>query len=312
MQEEPLLGFNSEETEEDYRRRQAVKAKRRQQRRNQRLILLGAFGLAAILLIVGVIMIFRAIFGGGKEKTPPPTPVDPAAITFEAPTSEPAPILPHPVAPDPTAWNLQLVNAQHLLSPTHEIPVDQLGSIVQDGVAYYFDARIVEQLQAMMNDCNANEGYSLKITSGYRGPSNQNKRYNDLVASLKAQGMSEAEADIMARQIEPPSGGSEHQVGLAVDFITGTVAEPSQAFAETPEYQWLIANAANYGFILRYTAEKEPITGVLAQPYHFRYVGVDDAHAITGAGISLEEYLMATSPAAEPDKLPAESGSTEG
>lgn len=301
MQDKPIYELDNHETEEEYRRRQAVKAKRRQKRRNQRLILLGAFGLAAVLLVVGIVMFFRAIFGGGKDASTPSDAASGAAsasIFFTAPTSEPEPELTHPVATDPTVWNLALVNAQHQLSPTHEIPLDQLGTIVQDGVAYYFDARIVEALQNMINDCNANEGYSLKVASGYRGPSNQNGRYNNLVSQFKAQGKSEAEADILARQIEPPSGGSEHQLGLAVDFITGTVAEPSQAFAETPEYQWLIANAANYGFILRYTVEKEPITGVLSQPYHFRYVGSDDAHAITGAGISLEEYLMATSPPA--------------
>ena len=67
--------------------------------------------------------------------------------------------------------------------------------------------------------------------------------------------------------------------------------QPGDAFAQTPEYQWLLANAANYGFILRYPENKVNITGMLFSPYHFRYVGVEDATIISQAGISLEEFI---------------------
>ena len=288
MAENPQYNFNGPIDEEEYRRRAEAKAKRRKKRQMQRFALLGAFALAAILLVVAIVMFFRSIFGkDGKTKVPP-------SSSSPSSMAEPEPQFTHPIAPDPTLWNLKLVNVQSPLGDDFALADDQLNSVVQGGVAYWFDARIVDQLKQMITDCNANvEGGSLAIISGYRSPNNQNGRFSHLVEVLKGQGYADAEADILARQMDPPAGLSEHQIGLAVDFITGAVNEPSMDFAGTPEFQWLSQNAANYGFILRYSSEKEGITGVKVQPYHFRFVGVEEAQAISGAGICLEEYVMA-------------------
>lgn len=280
--------FDGPIDEEEYKRRAQAKAKRRKKRQNQRLILVGAFALAAVLLVICIVLFFRAIFG---KKTP--APVSSSSVVSVSSTP-PEPVYTHPVAPDPTLWSLKLVNVQNPLPESFAMPDDNLASVVQGGVAYWYDSRITESLKQMIADCNANvEGGSLAIISGYRSPKTQNGRYAYLLEVLQGQGMSAADADAKARQIDPPSGLSEHQLGLAVDFITATVNEPSQLFAETPEYQWLMQNAANYGFIMRYSLEKEMITGVLNQPYHFRYVGAEEAKIISGAGISLEEYLLA-------------------
>lgn len=64
-------------------------------------------------------------------------------------------------------------------------------------------------------------------------------------------------------------------------------------YAETPEAQWLLEHAADYGFILRYPKEKEEITGIIWEPWHFRYVGVENAAKIKESGLCLEEYLGA-------------------
>ena len=312
--DDPRYNFNGPIDDEEYKRRSEAKARRRKKRQTQRLVLVGAFALAAILLIVCIVLFFRAIFG--KNKAPASTSVPSVSVSIP----EPEPVYAHPIAPDPTLWSLQLVNVQTPLPDNFTVADDQLGSIVQGGVAFWFDGRIVEGLNQMIADCNANvEGGSLAIVSGYRSPKTQNDRFARLIEVLVGQGQSAAEAEVMARQIEPPSGLSEHQLGLAVDFVTGTVNEPSQLFAETPEYQWLIQNAANYGFILRYPVEKEGITGILSQPYHFRYVGVEGAQAIVGAGISLEEYMLAVPEAASdpadastPASVPAATPSSTG
>lgn len=298
MAQDPQYNFNGPINDEEYRRRAEAKAKRRKKRQMQRLALLGGFALAAILLIVAIVMFFRSIFGkDGKDVSSSSVP--PSSISV----AEPEPVYAHPVAPDPTLWSLMLVNVQKPLAEDFSLADDQLASIVQGGVAYWFDTRIVDSLNQMIADCNAGvEGGSLAIVSGYRSANNQNGRFTHLVEVLKGQGYSDAEADILARQSEPPAGFSEHQIGLAVDFVTGTVNEASLDFASTPEFQWLTQNAANYGFILRYPSEKESITGVTVQPYHWRYVGVEEAKAISGAAICLEEYVMAVSPdAATPE-----------
>ena len=266
----------------EYRRRQAEKAKKRQQRKNQKLIFLGICALGVVLLVVCVVLIFNAIFG---KKTPASSS---SSIPSSVSVSQPGTGVTWPTAQDPNVWNLKLVNAQKPLEPGYTF---EEGSVAQDKVAYYFDARAVDALKQMMTDCNSVEGHSLAIISGRRGETTQTKKHNAVIAELKAQGMDEAQAVAMAHQIEPPAGQSEHQIGLAVDFITATVQQPGDAFAQTPEYQWLLANAANYGFILRYPENKVNITGMLFSPYHFRYVGVEDATIISQAGISLEEYL---------------------
>lgn len=299
---EPNNRFDSQESEQEYRRRQAAKEKRRKKRRTQRLLLLGAFAVAALLLILCIVMIFRAIFG---EKEPVSSSVPSSSSSVSVPTSGPG--VSWPVAADPTVWNLILVNGQFPLPDGFTVETATVTSI-----GHTFDARAADALKRMVEDCNAVSGNSLAIYSGYRGATTQNERYNYQVNLFKGQGHGEAEAQQLARQVELPAGYGEHQTGLAVDFTTGTVQEPSINFAQTPEFAWLVENAKNYGFILRYPSEQEAITGIKVQPYHFRYVGVEDAVAITEAGICLEQYLAVTTQGSTSTDVPTDSGAGAG
>ena len=62
------------------------------------------------------------------------------------------------------------------------------------------------------------------------------------------------------------------------------------SFANTKEYKWLSEHAHEYGFILRYTAEKQPVTGIVPEPWHWRYVGAEYAKEIRDSGLCLEEW----------------------
>jgi LAS superfamily LD-carboxypeptidase LdcB len=86
-------------------------------------------------------------------------------------------------------------------------------------------------------------------------------------------------------------GTSEHHVGLAVDILGSGYYSLEQSFENTAAFKWLKAHCAEYGFILRYPKEKEHITGVIYEPWHYRYVGVDVAKEIMSRNITLEEYL---------------------
>lgn len=88
-----------------------------------------------------------------------------------------------------------------------------------------------------------------------------------------------------------PGDKSEHSTGLALDILCENHNSADDAFGETVEGNWLAENAHNYGFILRYPANKEHITGVIYEPWHFRYVGVEAATEIYERGMCLEEYL---------------------
>ncbi len=291
--EDPRYGLGNKESEEEYRRRQLAKAKRRQQRRTQRILMIGAFVLAAVLLVLVIIAIFRGIFGGHQAESLSEAQNYPPAPVSSTPTNQ------YPTAPDEmkSEWYLQLVNGNKPISQSYTMEDDSLAAITQVPNQYWFDARIVDELQQMITDCNANDGYSLEIRSGYRSADTQNQNYDYLVELYQGQGQSEVQAEILARQLEPPSGYSEHQIGLAVDFTNALIGSVSDSFAQTPEFQWLWDNAHNYGFILRYPSDKTAITGFQYQPYHWRYVGVDAATNIkqhqlnTGNLICLEEYL---------------------
>ena len=88
-------------------------------------------------------------------------------------------------------------------------------------------------------------------------------------------------------------GTSEHQIGLALDLVSESYQILDEKQAETPEQQWLMAHSWEYGFILRYTEEKQAITGIVDEPWHFRYVGTEVSLDMKDSGLCLEEYLGA-------------------
>ena len=124
------------------------------------------------------------------------------------------------------------------------------------------------------------DGITLWNVSGYRSYSTQKSLYNNYV---KRDGVSKADT-YSAR-----AGTSEHQTGLATDINT---ASSKAHFEKTKEYAWLIKNAHQYGFILRYPEGKTFITGYKYEPWHYRYVGKEVAQIIYEKNITYEEYYV--------------------
>ncbi len=142
-----------------------------------------------------------------------------------------------------------------------------------------------ENLEKMISDAKK-EGISLWISSGYRSIELQTKLFNRQVAREKSKGLSEEEAKKKASTVVARPGTSEHNTGLAVDF-NGVEDD----FYKTKEYKWLIENAHKYGFIERYKKEWQKVTGVIYEPWHFRYVGEYHAQKINESEMCLEEYV---------------------
>ncbi|MGM9567685.1 MAG: D-alanyl-D-alanine carboxypeptidase family protein [Clostridia bacterium] len=142
-----------------------------------------------------------------------------------------------------------------------------------------------EALQQMVADLRAT-GMNIIIQSGYRTDADQEYLYN---RQINRQGGNE----LKAATISAVPLTSEHQAGLAVDLSTDGTLEES--FAYTDQGKWLKANCANYGYILRYPSGKETVTGIISEPWHFRYVG-DPATAqkIMASGKCMEEYYGKT------------------
>lgn len=188
---------------------------------------------------------------------------------------------------DGIPWNMTLVNAEN---PMQEGYVPELAE-VENG--YSVDARIAEDLNAMLAAARA-DGCQPQICSAYRSVEKQVQVFNDTVNSWISQGSSFWDAYQRTTQEVALPGTSEHGIGLAVDIVSNQYAELDAKQAETMEAQWLQEHCYEYGFILRYPPEKQSLTGIIYEPWHYRYVGREMAQKIKESGLTLEEYLGKT------------------
>lgn len=134
------------------------------------------------------------------------------------------------------------------------------------------------------------QGVELTLTAGYRDASAQQELYNARYNAYRKKGLSEAEAAANAATIVARPGCSEYATGLLADILTPDHDRQDTGFADTAAYAWLCRYAPEYGFVLRYPENSQPITGMVYQPWCWRYVGVENAKAVTQSGVSLEEF----------------------
>lgn len=200
-----------------------------------------------------------------------PTPIVPAAPT---PTPEPDNDLPKV---NTGSWELTLVNAQN---PIGEAVPEDLAEL--EG-GRYFDGRAVDALKEFIAAARA-EGLSVCLSSTYRSYSEQSYLFTRKVGQCG--GDEAATARIVTRP-----GTSEHQLGLCADITDKFYEVKTRDLEKTALFQWMYAHCQEYGFILRYPADKESVTGVMYEPWHFRYVGKEAAAYIMENNLCLEEFL---------------------
>ena len=181
-------------------------------------------------------------------------------------------------------WNLQLINASHALPEDFDITLHTL----QNGLSV--DERIYDSLAELINAGNG-QGLHLIICSAYRPMDRQIELFEQEIANYQAAGNDYETAYNLAKTAVAVPGTSEHTLGLAVDICALDYQILDEGFEDTPEGTWLRENAHEYGFILRYPKDKQDITGIMYEPWHFRYVGKEHAQAIKESGLCLEEYV---------------------
>ena len=158
------------------------------------------------------------------------------------------------------------------------------------GGGHQADVRCAAALEQMLADCAA-AGYSPVVCSAYRTGEYQQELYENKLQRVLNAGADPAKApDIAAAEVARP-GTSEHEIGLALDIVDMAYQQLDEGQEDTPTQQWLMANCRKYGFILRYPKGAEDVTGVIYEPWHYRYVGVEAAEQIYQLGITLEEYI---------------------
>lgn len=271
--------MQSREEAQEYVHRRRYRRRRRKRRRQ--LLRIGALCLAVFL--VGAVFLWKT------KKTPPPPstatepPVsdEPAQTGTPPPTPEPSPAW-RPLTAD--SWKLTLVNSWNPLPEEHAIRTVTLTNGLQ------VDERCYPELQAMMDACRE-EGLRPVICSGYRTHEEQEELFQNKIDSLMAQGYSETDATREAGKVVAVPGTSEHELGLAVDIADMDHQLLDETQEDTEVQKWLMEHCWEYGFILRYPTGKSDLTGIIYEPWHYRYVGKEDAEQIHSLGVCLEEYL---------------------
>lgn len=180
-------------------------------------------------------------------------------------------------------WNLMLVNPQNKLDEGYTPPLSKVKYASRNDAQ--FDSRAISALNTMCSDA-AKSGVNIYSISAYRTISTQTRLYNNEVAKQKGYGLSEEKAQKVAATVVAYPGTSEHNLGLAVDFNS-----VEESFENTAQYRWLRQNAENYGFVMRYPKEKQNITGIIYEPWHYRYVGIVHAKKMNELNMCLEEYI---------------------
>ena len=235
-----------------------------------------------VLLIVGIIFIVK----GCKDKKQAQEEQQQQAAETLARQDEPQ----KPEPAKPSAADNELLT---LVNPWNELPEDWQVDLVTLSNGLQIDRRCYDALQEMMDACRE-AGYEPLSCSAYRTQETQQDLFNNKVAKLEAEGKSHDEAVQEAGTVVAVPGTSEHQLGLTVDVVDVNNQNLTEEQEKTPTQKWLMANSWRYGFIHRYPNSKSDITGIIYEPWHYRYVGKDAAQEIFNKGITLEEYLGVT------------------
>lgn len=210
-----------------------------------------------------------AVSDPAPSSTPSPTP---SPTPAPEPTPEPTPEHDWPDV-DITSWEFILAN------PDHDIGDYAPTLATLEG--QQFDERIIDAMTEFVTAAR-DEGLSVYLSSGYRDYATQTYLYNRKVSQY---------GEEVAKTIVAPPGTSEHQTGLACDITDHYYEFKDSSLENTALYQWMSQHCQEYGFIVRFPKDKEDITGIIYEPWHFRYVGVEAATYIMENGLCLEEFL---------------------
>ncbi len=194
---------------------------------------------------------------------------------------------------DLSSWEYMLVNADNSIAqyePPQLAYLNQTADETDIQTSYNpnrcpVDARIAEPLLAFARGCK-DAGLPVFLSSGYRSYSEQAANFQRVCEN---NGVSDGK-DANGHYITMPAGCSEHQTGLCCDITDIYRPIKNAEIEKTATYQWLLEHCAEYGFIHRFPSGKEDVTGVMYEPFHFRYVGVAAAQYIESNGITLEEF----------------------
>lgn len=239
--------------------------------------------LALLLIIIGFVLF--QVFSGDEEINP--SQVSSVLLPSSQVISVNESSNENKTGLDPQFSKLLLVNGENVLPSNYDFE-GNLTTIDKKYLCGYrnqMDKDVLPFATAMI-EAAWKDNVELYILSPYRSYASQVTLFNNEVAKQKTNGLSKEDAEKKASTVVARPGTSEHHTGMAIDFNS-----VEDTFENTEAYQWLLENAEDYGFIMRYKAEKQSITGVINEPWHWRFVGINHAKKINQLDMCLEEYV---------------------
>lgn len=279
------------------RRMTRAEFRRRRRRRAARRLAVFFCGLALVAGGISFAVTRLQAAPGASAASPAPQPASqPQNAGSSAPSSAPA--------QPQNALGLTAAQAQAMLADPRMVLVNHATPMPED---YTFDTKecgsataINKTLQTEAADAflemqaaAAADGITIWMQSGYRSVEYQTTLYNNKTQQYLNQGYDEATARELAAGIVNPPGYSEHNCGLAADLNCPDFTDLDTGFENTAAFTWLCQHAGDYGFILRYPKGEaaEAATEITYEPWHWRYVGAENAARINESGLVFEEYI---------------------
>lgn len=177
------------------------------------------------------------------------------------------------------------------VNPWNPLPEGFTPELTEIGYGHQIDPACQEALEQMLADCRA-AGFHPTIVSSYRSIDRQKANLQRMINSYLDDGYSYNDAYARSIQIVAVPGTSEHHLGLALDIVDSSYTKLNHQQAKMPTQKWLMEHCWEYGFILRYPENTTDITGIIWEPWHYRYVGTELSLEIRDlGGITLEEYI---------------------
>lgn len=252
------------------RRPQPISKNKKNNKLNKKKVLI-----MLIILILLVILLVKLLFKENKDTVETSTKED-TETTLNTDNKEVNIKTPKEI----TDWNLILVNYENPLPENFEVELANIDSTRQ------FDARAIKYLTNMINDMRKDGITDIWAQSTYRSVQRQQELYDESIKKYLLQGKTKEEAEKLTEDYINKPGTSEHNLGLAVDFNY-----VNNDFEDGKAFEWLKEHAEDYGFILRYRKDKEDITKVSYESWHWRYVGEEHAKEMNKLDMCLEEYI---------------------
>ena len=245
----------------------------------------------AVLIVFIVKSAFGGKKGGGSGASQGSSTVNESVSDVQS--EDPTPSYPAtgPNGLDANYEQLLLVNAQNPLPENY----DYEGSLTEiptkyiNGMLKQIDKNVWPYMQAMIDAQRAAETNPknwLYVRSPYRSYATQKMLFTQETNKWLKTGLSSEEAEAKAATVVTRPGTSEHNTGFSADF---NIAEDS--FESTPMFTWMQEHAADYGFVLRFPKDKQEITGITYESWHYRFVGINNAKEMNRLNMCLEEYV---------------------